>query len=178
MSTARMDFIVIGAGIAGASAAYELAMFGDVVVLERESIPGYHTTGRSAAQLLESYGNLSTRRLTRGGRSFIESPPQGFTDRKLLSPRSALFFARNDQLGALDAMHGEMKTLTPGLERVDEAQAREIVPALREGYVPVGCSSRLNGHRRECSASGFSSRRKATRRQTGHRRGCDGTRSR
>ena len=42
-------FIVIGAGIAGASAAYELAKVAPVTILERETQPGYHTTGRSAA---------------------------------------------------------------------------------------------------------------------------------
>ena len=56
------DVIVVGAGIAGASAAYELAASGSVIVLERESQPGYHTTGRSAAQFLETYGNSVIRR--------------------------------------------------------------------------------------------------------------------
>ena len=50
-------FVVIGAGIAGASAAYELAKGHAVVILERESQPGYHTTGRSAAVFSEIYGN-------------------------------------------------------------------------------------------------------------------------
>ena len=43
------DFLIIGGGIAGASAAFELAAFGSVVLVERESQPGYHSTGRSAA---------------------------------------------------------------------------------------------------------------------------------
>lgn len=45
----RVDFLIVGGGMAGASAAYELAAHGSVVVLERESQPGYHSTGRSAA---------------------------------------------------------------------------------------------------------------------------------
>ena len=44
------DFAVIGAGIAGASAAHELQAHGRVVLLERERLPGHHTTGRSAAK--------------------------------------------------------------------------------------------------------------------------------
>lgn len=135
MSSSEADFLVIGAGIAGASAAYELAALGAVLLVERESIPGYHTTGRSAAQLLECYGSLSTRRLTRGGRTFIESPPDGFADGPLLSTRSALFFARSDQIARLDAMHEEMRALNPGLEWLDGAQARALVPVLREEYV-------------------------------------------
>ena len=51
------DFAVIGAGIAGASAAFRLAEYGTVLLLEGESSPGYHTTGRSAALFSERYRN-------------------------------------------------------------------------------------------------------------------------
>ena len=50
------DFIVIGGGIAGTSAGFELANFGRVLLLERESQFGYHSTGRSAAVFLKSHG--------------------------------------------------------------------------------------------------------------------------
>ena len=62
------DYLVIGAGIAGASAAYELAAHGKVALLEAEDTPGYHSTGRSAAQFLETYGNSQIRRLTSASR--------------------------------------------------------------------------------------------------------------
>ena len=45
----QADFLIIGAGIAGASTAYWLAPHARVTVLEREQLPGYHSTGRSAA---------------------------------------------------------------------------------------------------------------------------------
>ena len=93
------DVLVVGAGIAGASAAYELAALGRVVVVERESAPGYHTTGRSAAQFTEAYGNETIRRLTKAGRPFFENPPEGFTEHPLLAPRGAVFIARPDQRG-------------------------------------------------------------------------------
>ena len=64
--TKTCDFLVVGGGIAGASAAYELAARGKVILLEREDQPGYHTTGRSAAQFVETYGNASVRALTLG----------------------------------------------------------------------------------------------------------------
>ena len=55
------DIAIIGAGIAGASLAYRLvyrlADRRSVVVLERESQPGYHSTGRSAAMFMKSYGH-------------------------------------------------------------------------------------------------------------------------
>ena len=134
-SMVECDFLVIGAGIAGASAAWALAEHGSVVVLERETSAGYHTTGRSAAQFLESYGNLSTRCLTRGGRPFFESPPDGFTDMPLLSPRAAMFFAREDQLDTLHALHATVSALTPEVALIDAKEACEFVPAMRIDYV-------------------------------------------
>ncbi len=50
------DYLVIGAGIAGASTGYWLSAHGRVVVLEREAQPGYHSTGRSAAHYTVAYG--------------------------------------------------------------------------------------------------------------------------
>ena len=65
------DFIVIGAGIAGASVASRLCRLGRVVLLEREARPGYHTTGRSAAFFTVNYGNQVIRRLTAASRDFL-----------------------------------------------------------------------------------------------------------
>jgi len=51
----NFEVIIVGGGIAGASLAYFLTERGvaDVAVLERESQHGYHSTGRSAATLVE-----------------------------------------------------------------------------------------------------------------------------
>ena len=132
---AECDFLVIGAGIAGASAAHALAEHGSVIVVERETTAGYHTTGRSAAQFLESYGNLSTRSLTRGGRAFFEDPPTGFTDTALLSPRAAMFFAREDQLDTLRALHASVSELTPEVTLIDTREACDRVPVMRADHV-------------------------------------------
>lgn len=67
------DYVVIGAGMAGASAAYELAAIGRVLVLEQEERPGYHSTGRSAALYAETYGNRTVRALTTAGKGFISN---------------------------------------------------------------------------------------------------------
>ena len=56
MSKTLADVVVIGAGIAGASVAAALAQTQKVVVLERESFPGMHSTGRSAALFSEIEG--------------------------------------------------------------------------------------------------------------------------
>ena len=85
MAGSDFDFIVIGAGIAGASVAAFLAPHGRVALLERESQPGWHTTGRSAAMFMESYGPPQVRALTRASRHWFESMPGA------LAPRGALF---------------------------------------------------------------------------------------
>src|SRR5258707_2302894 len=91
------DFLVIGAGIAGASAAFELSKQGRVVLLEREDQPGYHTTGRSAALFTETYGNATIRALTRASRAFLTTPPEGFATDRLLAPRGVLTIAAADR---------------------------------------------------------------------------------
>ena len=129
------DVLVVGAGIAGASAAYELAASGSVILLEQESQPGYHTTGRSAAQFLETYGNSVIRRLTRASRAFFFTPPDGFAEQPLLSARPALFIAREDQLDELARFEDEVRRLTTGVERLSAHRTKEIVPILKEDYV-------------------------------------------
>lgn len=72
------DFLIVGAGIAGASVAYYLAPHGQVTLLERESQPGYHSTGRSAALFMASYGGPQVRALSLASLPFYANPPEGF----------------------------------------------------------------------------------------------------
>ena len=81
----QYDAIVIGAGISGAAAAYELAASRRVLLLEREERPGYHSTGRSAALYTPNYGNATVRAVVRLGHGFLADPPSGF-ERPLLAP--------------------------------------------------------------------------------------------
>jgi D-arginine dehydrogenase len=134
----RCDFLVIGAGIAGASAAYELAAFGRVLVLERESQPGYHTTGRSAALFTETYGNATMRALTCASKAFLASPPAGFASVPLLAPRGTLLAARADQRAALERTFAECSALVGNLELWTGAQVRERVPVFTEAQVDGG----------------------------------------
>jgi len=129
------DFLVIGAGIAGASAAYELAAHGRVALLERESMPGYHSTGRSAAVLTENYGNKIVRQLTIASRPFFENPPDGFASYPLVSPRGVLWIAREDQLETLAATLAEAQQLVPTIHAVGASEARRLCPVLRKDYV-------------------------------------------
>src|ERR1700722_1000386 len=113
------DFIVIGAGIAGASVASFLSAHGKTIVLEREAQPGYHSTGRSAAIFMESYGSAQVRALTRASRAFFETPPENFTDIPLLQKRDALTIASANQLDLLKAAFEELKPKAPDLIWID-----------------------------------------------------------
>src|SRR5262245_27669685 len=128
------DFIVVGAGIAGASAAYELAASSSVLLLEQEHQPGYHTTGRSAALYAEVYGNQTVRALTTGGKKFYLAPPPGFAEHPLLRPRGVLFIGREDQLRSLDNLLQEVSALRSNIRRIDAQTLGSHIPVLREGY--------------------------------------------
>ena len=125
------DYVVVGAGIAGASLAYQLAPHARIVLLERESQPGYHSTGRSAALFLETYGTPMIRALTCASRAFYITPPEGFTERAILTPRGVMHVAKIGREQELaDALALALKT-SPQVERLAVQQVCERVPALR-----------------------------------------------
>ena len=131
----RCDFLVVGAGMAGASAAFWLAERGRVVVLEQEDVPGYHSTGRSAAMYMETYGGPLTKGLAVTGRSFLTDPPSDFAASPLLSSREVLYVGRADQIDMLDRFYEENRRRVPTLARLDANQALEQPVPLREDYV-------------------------------------------
>lgn len=133
-SVTRSDFVVIGAGMAGLSVAYELGAFGTVTVIEREPQPGYHATGRSAAYFLHLYGNTHVRDLSAMSHGFLATPPAGFCETPLIGTEGAMFIARHEQVARLR----ELEALDNGaakLEWLDTMQARARVPALRPDYL-------------------------------------------
>ncbi len=115
MNYQTCDVIVIGAGIAGAGVAAHLAEHVRVILLERESQPGYHSTGRSAALFSEIYGNEHVRALSRASRDFIFDPPPEFTQIELVKPRGTLFVATHAQEPLLVSMLRE-----PGVAQLTE----------------------------------------------------------
>jgi len=135
------DIIVIGAGIAGSSAAAELAADASVILLDMESQPGYHATGRSAAYFATSYGSTTVQAITASCEQFLLHPPEGFTEIDLLLPRDNMFFAREDQAQSLAAMQAK----NSHLEYVSEKTIRERVPVFSPGYLYGGLWDRKGG---------------------------------
>jgi len=100
---ARYETVIVGGGIAGASLAYFLAERGmtDVLLLERETQPGYHATGRSAAVLAELDANPVLQGLKVASAGFLRQPPAGFADVPLLTASGILLLFRDPAWGAI-----------------------------------------------------------------------------
>jgi D-arginine dehydrogenase len=128
------DFVVIGAGIAGASVAAHLAENHRVILLEREDRPGYHATGRSAALFTEIYGNPVIRALTRGSRKFLFEPPASFAESPLTRPRGCLYIATEEQLPELRSF-ASLPDVAPATRTLSVADAYGLCPILRPGYL-------------------------------------------
>jgi D-arginine dehydrogenase len=106
-----------------------------VILLERESQCGYHSTGRSAASFTENYGAPIVRRLAIASRAFLQDPPTGFCEHPLLLPRGMITIARADQLGLLDQQLLLARSLVPSIEKLDLDATLDRVPILRRDYV-------------------------------------------
>jgi D-arginine dehydrogenase len=124
------DIVVIGAGMAGASVAAHLSEHASVGLLEMEPIPGFHSTGRSAAVFCASYGNATVRALTRASREFFHSPDRHFTAAAVIKPRAILFVASTAQTKAFSRF---LASAIPadGIEVKTAQEALALHPLLR-----------------------------------------------
>jgi D-arginine dehydrogenase len=128
------DYLIIGAGISGAAAAYELSTHGTVVVIEAESMPGYHSTGRSAALYTPNYGDPIVRKINQLSKPFFQNPPAGFCNTPLLTPRGLLTVALPGDTEKLTPIL-EQSTPEAPIERLTAAEACELAPLLDPEYV-------------------------------------------
>ncbi len=126
------DVAVIGAGIAGASVAFELAATHSVVLLEAEDHPGYHATGRSAAAYIPSYGveHPALKLLTRASLNDFVGPDGAFTSDTLVRPRPLLHVAPARARKGLEDLFDVLRTELGSVEWLDEFSMRQ-----RFGYL-------------------------------------------
>jgi D-arginine dehydrogenase len=132
--------VIIGGGIAGASAAYALASRCEVVLLEKEPFCGYHTTGRSAAIFTEAWEHGVPALLTLGSRAFLEHPPEGFSETPLLAPLSILIVGTEDQRATVEALALDA-TSRISVELLEQEDLSGVCPEL-ESTVAVGVLER------------------------------------
>ena len=129
----RADIVVVGAGMAGASLAAELAPYASVTMIEAEPQPGYHATGRSAAFWSQTYGGPAVQPLTAASEALLRTPPAGFAERGFLAPRGELHLADAAGAPALAAFEAGFADSGIAFERPDEDAIRASVPGLRAG---------------------------------------------
>ena len=112
------------------SAAHALANadIGSVRLVETEPTLAFHTTGRSAAQLIENYGAPPIRQLTLASLDFFHEPPDGLTDAPLLTPRGILTVGAP---GTSERIQSELEAgqaLNPTIVEVSADVAIDLVP--------------------------------------------------
>lgn len=131
----QADFIIIGGGIAGASTGFWLSQHARVIVLERESHPGYHSTGRSAALYTAAYGTPQVRALTQASRDFFDAPPPGFCEHPLLTPRGEMTVDFSGDPAELQNQYLSAKATVPQMQLLSAEEACVRLPILRREKV-------------------------------------------
>ena len=116
------DILIVGGGIGGASVGAEVGRSRRTLIIEAEEHCGYHSTGRSAAFFLESYGGPIVAPLSTASAEFLKNPPRDFAE-------STFLFTR----GALHLSHDDWPELPPGVSarRVERAELERIVPGIK-----------------------------------------------
>ncbi|OLS59318.1 NAD(P)/FAD-dependent oxidoreductase [Pseudomonas putida] len=131
----QADYLIIGAGIAGASTGYWLAHHGKVVLLERETLPGYHSTGRSAALYTAAYGTPQVRALTLASRAFFDQPPAGFAEHPLLTPRGEMTVDFEGDAEELQRQFDSARACVPDMQLLSADEACARIPVLKREKV-------------------------------------------
>ncbi|MBG1232825.1 NAD(P)/FAD-dependent oxidoreductase [Aestuariivirga litoralis] len=137
----EFDFIVIGAGIAGASVAAHLSEKASVAVLEMEERAGYHTTGRSASSYEPNYGPEPIQILTRLAGAFFFNPPKEFADGALYHRRGSLFVEGPGQQAATETY---LKT-AKGITELNSIEIVKLHPVMKPSYAKRGFYDAVTG---------------------------------
>ncbi|HEX8400284.1 MAG TPA: FAD-dependent oxidoreductase [Allosphingosinicella sp.] len=127
----KADVAIIGAGMAGASLAAELAPHLSVLILEAESQPGYHATGRSAAFWSESYGGPLVQPLTSASGPFLAAPPPDFGERSFLKRRGCIHLADEPGRVALSGLRDQFAASGLALRPLDREELTKRIPGLK-----------------------------------------------
>ena len=142
------EVVIVGGGIAGASLAYFLTARGvrDVLLVEREAQPGYHSTGRSAAVAVEWDPIPALQALKVQGAAFLRQPPTDFASAPLLRATGILVVFQEPLWGAVRAV---VPTVAAGGTTVALLSAAEVlarIPVLAPEYVDGGVLLPADGH--------------------------------
>ncbi|MBO6505089.1 MAG: FAD-binding oxidoreductase [Kordiimonadaceae bacterium] len=129
----KLDFLIVGAGIAGAGAAYRLAGHGASMLVDMEEQAGYHTTGRSAAFYAETYGGEKLQPLTTASKEFLHNPPLGFCEAPLITDLGAIHVFDTEQEAEARALFERDKQKLPHIEMLSADELQQAAPQLTGG---------------------------------------------
>lgn len=121
------DAVIIGAGIAGVGLAAELAGDYKTVILEMESRPAYHSSGRSMAIFIRNYGNTVIRALNAASAPLFENPDKALFPNPLITQRGVLTIAGEGSRPDLDAQLAQ----ADGLVEITPDEAVAMIPIIR-----------------------------------------------
>lgn len=133
MSQKIYDVVIVGGGMAGISLAYRLAPHCSVLILEQESQPGYHTSGRSAAMYMETYGTEQVRALTRASRDFFyKAVESSFSPTPLLSDRGCIYVASPEHQQELKSFYEELSAHSAdNVKLISKDEVMRLAPFMR-----------------------------------------------
>ena len=145
---AQFEVIIVGSGIAGASLAYFLAERGvtDVLLVEREEQPGYHTTGRSAATLVEWDPIPALQQLKALAAGFFRDPPPGFSDHPVLQQSGILVTFQEPLWSAIQNFLPAVAAQGTAIESLSLEQVLARIPVLSPEYLDGGVLLPQDGH--------------------------------
>ncbi len=128
------DVAIIGAGMAGVSLAAELDPKLSVLILEAETLPGYHATGRSAAFWDECYGGLALQPLTTASGPFLASPSPDFSDRSFLRKRGSLYLGNAANASDLTNFYRIFSESGVKLDWLERDEVAHLIPGLKASW--------------------------------------------
>ena len=134
-SKKKFDIIVLGSGIAGISIASELSEYLNVCVLEKEGLISYHSTGRSLAFYLESYGNEVIRQLTSASKNFFYNRIDTTSKNILIKKRGVIHIANKFQTIKLKNLYETLTKNNENFKILNKLQTMELLPCLNDEYV-------------------------------------------
>jgi D-arginine dehydrogenase len=128
------EVVIVGAGVAGASAAHFLVQAGvtDVLVVERESAPARHASGRSAEALVEIERDPVWQALVSEGARFLRRPPPGFADVPLVRATGEVNLLDAEERDAFAAALPSLREQAIAAEILEPAEVRRRHPFLTE----------------------------------------------
>lgn len=130
----EFDYIIIGGGVGGFAAGFELSRYGGVLLLETEAQPAMHSSGRSASVFIDFYGNDVVQKLTAASRPFMEVPGD-FCDTPLLDPIGGMMVTDKTMVEGADALYEGLVPIFPAWRKLSIDEAIGMVPFLSPDWL-------------------------------------------